>query len=577
MASSLEQTARTARKHNPWQSPYLTQGDDRNQESAARGLIRPLVTDMDSPIYCPTDRLDSATAGLIAARFSRSPLTMTQMLYREFRPPENKSSHASVANYTQEFARRVINEYGDDSVRELASTHIYFHGVSQIAAKLLEHSRISNSPLEKSTRYVSFADKNFRGDYNFWREPELMYSPYRNLYLNTTRQAFDTYASVLPKLDNYFRTTQPIENQFFQDGKTDKKVKYSELSSRGTKIARRAYEQSIKAQAMDVARSLLPASALTNLGLHGNTRALSYLMTKLMASPFAEGQMIAYEATTQLRQTLIPEFWSDIDNHHGQSQVQFLHNQSQQLSGLATDILRDIEPQTSPDVELVECNDPELLIAAGCLYPYSNLPFSEIIEILSHQPDQIIPILQTAIANRTNRRHKPPRAYELVPGNLTFDFLADFGAFRDLQRHRIGTLEHQAYTAEHGYTISPVFEEVGLLPQVQQTFDAMGEAHQRVKSEHPSSSQYLTMLGHNMRWYFSSNLRENFWLTELRTTPQAHPSYRSLAQQMHRLAIARYPFLSDLDPSSQTFVNLETSDKLVRLDAAMKTLTQNEE
>jgi len=407
-----------------------------------------------------------------------------------------------------------------------------------------------------------------------------MESQFCDKYLETTDAAFELYAKTLDPLNEYFSRQSPIETQVFPEpGIADSRVPWPELTEKGQRAAKRAYAQSIRAQSFDVARVLLPASALTNLGLSGNSRALSTLMIKLHANELSEAQMLGVEGTEQLRKTLLPNFWVDIDNHHGQAAMEAQNGQSQVLKRIALEAFKNKRPEDVNLVNLIDLSsfDETTLAAAGSLYSFTNLPLLQVAAEIRENPDLENIILNEALNFRTNRRHKPPRGFELTNGGVTFEYLADFGIFRDLQRHRILTLLHQPYTTEHGYDVSPILEDVGMEGEVRDLFDRVGELHCDMRKELPNESQYMTLLGHNMRWIYATNLRQLFWLTELRSTPQAHPKYRRVAQEMYAQTVEKYPFMAELN-SQQSYVMQDSNDNnLVRLDAASKSEARNEE
>src|SRR2546428_595045 len=185
------------------------------------------------------------------------------------------------ADRAEEFYQRGLVGYGDDSVAELAGAHLAVEGVSTLAAKALEDSRIGISPLEKSTRYVRFDRPGPDGRFLYYRGPELGH----RIYGLAMEELFRTYSELIEPLTARIRRRYPMES-----GETE-----------------RAWKSTTRAKALDLLRGLLPASALTNVGLFGNGRAFEYLITKTWASDLPECRQLAVEMHGELAK-VIPAF-----------------------------------------------------------------------------------------------------------------------------------------------------------------------------------------------------------------------------------------------------------------------------
>ena len=142
-------------------------------------------------------------------------------------------------------------------------------------------------------------------------------------------------------------------------------------------------------------------------------------------------------------------------------------------------------------------------------------------------------LLRAYAGRRANRRHKPGRAFERT--GYRFDVLADYGAFRDLQRHRLLTIEWQRLDPRHGYTEPAAIEEAGALADWRRVMDESAELHERLATAglHDAAA-YAVVMAYRIRFYMDMNAREAMHLIELRSAPQGHPSYRRIAQLMHR-------------------------------------------
>jgi hypothetical protein len=138
-------------------------------------------------------------------------------------------------------------------------------------------------------------------------------------------------------------------------------------------------------------------------------------------------------------------------------------------------------------------------------------------------------VLRAYVGERQNRRHKPGRAFERAV--YRFDIVADYGAFRDLQRHRLCTLEWQRLTPDLGYIVPEIVETIGVAPAWRDLMAAAAALHADLTAAGaPDVAAYVLPMAHRVRFYLECNAREAMHLIELRSTPQGHPAYRQVAQ-----------------------------------------------
>jgi hypothetical protein len=142
-------------------------------------------------------------------------------------------------------------------------------------------------------------------------------------------------------------------------------------------------------------------------------------------------------------------------------------------------------------------------------------------------------VLRAYVGDRANRRHKPGRAFERT--RYRFDVLADYGAFRDLQRHRLLTLEWQPLSPEHGYVEPAAIEEAGALDDWRAVMERSATLHASLAARGLRDvAGYAVVMAYRVRFYMDMDAREAMHVIELRTAPQGHPSYRRICQAMHR-------------------------------------------
>ena len=180
--------------------------------------------------------------------------------------------------------------------------------------------------------------------------------------------------------------------------------------------------------------------------------------------------------------------------------------------------------------------DGEIKAVAAALYPASALPFDGLVGVARGMTTEArVRVLRTYAGNRENRRHRPGRAFEHA--TYTFDVVADYGAFRDLQRHRMLTIDWQELTTRHGHASAPdAIAEVGALADWQRVLDDSAALYARLARRcSPAVAQYAVSMAYRIRFYMRMNAREAMHVIELRTSPQGHPAYRRVCQRMHRL------------------------------------------
>lgn len=521
-------------------------------------LLDRYVTNTRGSIFALRN-LPEVIKGALFSRYSRSALGLRSLLLKEFIQNSDETGFQIIAQEVpqaeeqliaikkaQNFYDRILDGYGDDSIGELGGAHLAIENISMLAAKGIEDSRIGGSPLEKSTRYIYF-DQKVKGEYLFYREPVLMTSAYRDLYLNTCNMLFDTYSSLIPPLTEYMERNFPKSEE----------------------VSKAAYSAAIRAKVLDCVRGLLPASTLTNMGMFGNGRFFEYLLHKLHVSPLVELQDIGKRAYEELSK-VIPSFVrrADMSHRHCQAWMNFAENMRDNLAGLSNEQQSQVPFDKSPGVRLVASDpDGKFKVAAALLYPYCNRGYSELLEYVRKLPeDELAKILDGATSGRQNRRHKSPRATENAA--MTFEVVADFGAYRDLQRHRVGTQDRQLLTCDLGYVEPFEIEACGLAGRYREALDKAKEAFDLIAKELPEEAQYIVPMAYNIRWYFTSNLRSLQWMCELRSIPQGHAAYRAVAQQMARLAIENEPaferFFSFVDYSSHDIGRLEQEERAAR-------------
>ena len=496
--------------------------------------------------------------GALMSRYSRTNKSMRRIFLDEFLKNKNRG---------EEFYNRVLLEYGDDSVAELGEAQIAIEGLSNIAVKKIEDRRIGLSYLEKSSRYVAW-DKKEEGEYRFYRDPEISKSRFVDMYEDACNFSFNVYSKNIDPMINYVREKYPIEKYSFKDSTDGKEKSFFKLKSEADiKSANMIYRGSTKAKALDILRGLLPASTLTNVGITGNGRAFEYLLTVLGSSELREDRDLASKIKKEL-DTTIKSFVRRADDKYGKAFQKYLRDIKNKSKSITA---KEIKPKltTGTITSLVDYESEKIAmdkIITSIIYEQSpSTSYQNILyQVKKFSKEKKIKIINEFVKLRTNRRHRPSRAFENV--YYTFDLCNNFGMFRDFHRHRALTLERQLLTTDHGFNIPDEIKILGIETDFTDCMNKTKETFEKIRKKYPEQGQYVVNFAYNYPYFMKFNLREACHLIELRTVPQGHADYRLVAQQMFKQINKIHPNLSKI----MKFVDLKKYD-LERFESEKRT------
>ena len=477
-----------------------------------RARLAPYFTNVDSHVFALTN-LPETVKGALFARYSRSAKSLRRLFLDEFADQVTDSATASRTGIerAEKLYAKVFNEYGDDSVAQLGGAHVACEYVSNVLTKVLERGRLM-AYLEQSTRYVPYTDK-LHGRWRYHIPAELSPGELHDHYVRTMDAAFETYARWIPALQAHFERRYP-RNPSDPEG---------------------VHRAAIRAKALDTLRGLLPAATQSNVGIYGSGQAFESLLIRMRAHPLEEVRACARQMLVELRK-VIPAFLTRVDQpERGGQWSDYLADIRRRTEAEASALAAEM-PEPRDEVVLTDFDpDGELKIVAAALYPFSELADDQLLEAARRMtPEERLRVLRAAVGNRRNRRHKPSRAFERT--TYRFDVLTDYGAFRDLQRHRLLTIDWQRLTPRHGYIEPEAIRAAGAGDDWLRVMDASAELFEAMTGRgHAAAASYAVAMAYRIRFYMDLNAREAMHLIELRTAPQGHPAYRRVCQQMHRL------------------------------------------
>ncbi|MBN2042517.1 MAG: FAD-dependent thymidylate synthase [Candidatus Aenigmarchaeota archaeon] len=479
-----------------------------------RRILERHVTNVDGDIYALYN-LPPEVVAVLFAYVSRSPASFRENLLKLIKSKDldmgelittfkDKGIEFEEARRkAKEFHEKWVVGYGHSSVSEHAFASIAIENVSILATKVIEDNRLA-SYTEKSTRYQVF-DRN-----RYYKPPRLMESDHGKKYEDFVNSLFDFYTENMPKMMEFVRKKHPMP-----EGMNE-----------------RLYESISKARACDVMRYALPAATLTNLGMTINARALEHAIRKLLSHPLEEMNGIGKrmkEEVTKIIPTLVK--YADRNDYIAETNRSM---ESLESDGHSSD---------EKPVSLVEYDhEAENKLISAILYRYSEKSYSKIRkEVESMNSDEKAKVMD-GFLGKMGKHDIPLRELEHV--YYTFDILVDYGAFRDIQRHRMCTQTNQDLTTRLGYSIPKEIEETGLKDQYVKLMEKAKETFEDISREFPKEAQYMVPLAFKKRTLITWNLRELFWFIRLRSGKEGHESYRRIACQIYDELERVHPILA---------------------------------
>lgn len=497
-------------------------------------ILKQYVTHPESNVFAVKGL--TGIVGPAFARYSRAQGSFLETFLKEF-----IKDGILDAVKAAEIIERILITFGDDSVGELEGAHLALEQISNLATKEIEDRRIGGSPIEQSTRYVVYDNKDEQGKWRYLRPEEVMESTVKEEYERVMDELFQTYADMVEPLQAFYRKLKPMEDAEYDVLGAGQKQKRADLKEeKDIKAFDRTYKSDIRTKTCDTIRILLPAATLTNVGLFGNGRFYQNMLTHLYTHPLSEMGDIAGEAHSALNQ-VIPTFVKRAKKNEYISRVR------SEMQKCADELLQNIKPRKTNQVTLFPPADFYLFTLAQMLYPYSTHSLLQLYDLALSLPQNAKErILHTYIGERTTRRDRPDRALE-AGYPLSFDLIGDFGIYRDLQRHRMLTQQRQLLNPYLGFQDNEDIKKAGFQDRVDAIREKVEALYEKVKNACGRHvAQYTVLMGHRMRWNMGMNLREAEHMCELRTTPQGHPSYRKICQEMARQTLDRYPWAKEI-------------------------------
>ena len=509
-----------------------------------RAALEPHFTNLDLPVFGLVN-LPETVKGALFARYSRYPGTLRRLFLDEFAGDMEGGVARAYDGAEGDRARRLYENvflgYGDDSVAQLGGAHIATEWVSNVLTKVLQRGRLA-AYLEQSTRYIPYDNEMPGGGYRYWRDDSL--GPE---YAETMDFLFRTYSDALARVETWAAERWP----------------------RGADEAEGPWKRSIRAKALDLLRGLLPASSLSHVGIFATGQAYEQMLLRLLSSPLPEAREVGSMILTEL-QKIMPSFVARVDRpDRGGEWMGYLSERREQAETWARRLGLDRRDETDggPSVRLLSVRGSEDDLLAALLFEASSVSEAEArdaVRVLP--PDERARLLADLVGQRSNRRHRPGRGFEAV--SYRFEIVSDYGAFRDLQRHRLLTVQWQTLGPDLGAGVPGELEDAGVADDYRAGLDRSQAEYERIRSDvSPDLAPYALCLGYRIRYILDMNAREAMHLIELRSGREGHPGYRAVAHELHAQIARTHPAIA----AAMTYVDRDTEPRLERILSEIRT------
>ncbi|MEK6972970.1 MAG: FAD-dependent thymidylate synthase [archaeon] len=491
-------------------------------------ILKKHVSNLDNNVYLIFN-LPPEVRAVLFAYVSRSPLSFRENLLKLLKGKELNVSNL-VEKYSGEeldfskanesakaFHEKWVVGYGHSSIAEHAVASIAFEDVSIIASKVIEDNRLA-SYTEKSTRYQVF-DKN-----RYYKPKKIMDSKFSGGYEKTCNNLFDLYWELTPKMMDFIKEKYPIEA-----GMNEK-----------------LYESVSKARACDNLRYLLPSSTLTNLAMTANARVLEHAIRKMLSNPLDEMQELGFKLKQEVTK-VIPVLvkFADYNPYIANTEKKMYaicepYSAEKPVKGNANE---KEENTAEKDVTLVDYDkEAENKLIVAILYRFTHKNFESLLDKAKKMGEKEKLKIIDEFLNEKSQFDSPLRELEHL--NYAFDVLVDYGAFRDIQRHRMCTQTNQLVTTKNGYSLPEELIEAGFKKEFENAMLEAKETFEKIAEEMPYEAQYVVPLAYKKRVLMTWNLRELHHFIRLRSRKEGHISYRKIAWHMYDELIKVHPFIA---------------------------------
>jgi thymidylate synthase ThyX len=543
-----------------------------NYTSEEHFFLRPFFSNLDRPVFIIKSIVPQEIAGALCSKYSRSTerslrTTFLKDYILPMAHPNEQANWHDLPRYEKREALRKRSDflkfvhylntsggieqkmnikkgrkffekwlagYGDDSIAEMAGAHLCIEGLSNIATKEVEDIRVGISPLEKSSRYVSFAEKKADGTYQYVVPGEIKGKP-------------DEKAVYVSYLDSLFKLYEDLHEPYLNYIKA--------LYPKGQDESDESFNKSREAKRFDDIRDLLPFATQTNVALYGNARAYETIVNRLLVSPLGELRYWGNEIYKELNEEN-PSLYKRITDVKGMGVRNYKRcvatigeNMADEMFLMRKDNKNNVGEFSVDLLSATPTADAEIL--SSFIFEHSRgVPLREIRrrvldEGIKWRSDALKEILDKRKLNDPEagraqvRFRKVPRAFERA--HYTFSIVARGGDYRDLHRHRQLSQKRQRFSTDWGFGLDKDVLDSPYAAKIQDIFKQAEFVYRHLAIKSPEVAQYVVPFAYLQHWYMDLTAREIYWLVELRTGPQARLHYKKVCLKIADLAMKASP------------------------------------
>jgi len=506
-----------------------------------RARLAPHFTNLDRPVFALVN-LPETVKGALFARYSRYAGTLRRLFLDEFADslPETPVVELGEGERAAKLYETIFLGYGDDSVAQLGGAHIACEWTSNLLTKLLQRPRLA-AYLEQSTRYIAYDAELDGFGYRYHRDARL--GP---AYETALDDLFATYSRLLAGVGEWVAETFP--------------------AAEGESPA--AHRRAVRAKALDLVRGILPAASLSHVGIYASGQTYEQLVLHLLAHPLPEARAYGEMLLEEL-QAVMPSFVARVPRpDRGGRWIEYLRERGDAAAAVAArlGLGESVEDAATPSVRLLRTHGSEEELLAALLYEAAAVAEEQALAaVRGLSAGERAALVRELVATRENRRHRPGRGFETL--TYRFEIVSDYGAFRDLQRHRLLTCQWQRLSPELGADVPEEVVEAGLGGEFERALDVSRTEYERLRGDgFVEEAPYALCLAYRIRYVLELDAREALHLIELRSGREGHPSYRAVALEMRDAIAAVHPSVA----AAMSFVDESTEPRLERLLSEMR-------
>ncbi|HVS28476.1 MAG TPA: FAD-dependent thymidylate synthase [Solirubrobacteraceae bacterium] len=514
-----------------------------NEQEQAR--LSRHFTNLDQPVFALVN-LPETVKGALFARYSRYQGTLRRLFLDEFAdsvPDDGSAWERGEGQRASELYERIFLGYGDDSVAQLGGAHVACEWCSNVLTKILQRPRLA-AYLEQSTRYIAYDAPLPGGGYRYYRDDQL--GP---RYCVAMDELFDSYARALPAVGEWAAETFPCPE--------------------GESAA--AHARAIKAKSLDLLRGLLPAASLSHMGIYATGQTYEQLILHLLAHPLPEAREYGGMILEQIK-AVMPSFVTRVERpDRGGEWIEYLERRGRVGERWAAKLGLDRDASDDgasggPSVRLLDYSGSEQQLLAALLFEATGVSESDALAAVAGlSNERRRALLEDLVGVRSNRRHRPGRGLEAL--RYRFEIVSDYGAFRDLQRHRMLTIQWQSLTPYLGAGVPEEVDAAGCGDLYRRALECSQAEYERlVDAGLERAAPYALCLGYRIRYVLDLNAREAMQLIELRSGREGHPGYRAVAHELHAQIAAVHPGVA----AAMVHVDRDTEPRLERILSEMR-------